>query len=217
MAQYQFPSDALDKVRERTNEYVDLLNSEKYLHLQVESITRKQGVQSEMRTTNIYINQEIVVVKSHEMEYFMDDSLMLIVNHKEKKIFAKNIIGQDMATGYVNSLAESMDSVLFYTESVTYTERPNRNTFFQVKIAPDNYSLFDNLMYQNIYYSEGSVLPDSTVKVFYDEVSFEEVTHTKLVSKSIPKELRLSRAQDYVFDKNYYPYPKFNKYTLQEL
>lgn len=216
ISQYQFPLDAIEKLKKHTSEYADMVNTEKYLHFQMETYSRRSSQTSDVRTTDFYKNDKMVIINSDEMSYYIDDSLMIILNDDAQKIYIKQIESEDeMATGYINSLVNAFDSIMFYTSSVTYNE--GQNIKYECKIAPKNYYKFDNLMYQNIYYSEGAVLPDSIVKGYYSEQLYEEITYVELVSKTRVSSFPYSEVKDYFFNAKEELIARYKNYSISKL
>jgi len=215
-SQYQFPLDAIEKLKQHTSDYANMVNTETYLHFQMQTYSRKSSYTSDVRTTDFYKNGKMVIINSDEMSYYIDDSLMIILNEGAKKIYVKQIESEkEMATGYMNSLVNAFDSIMSYTSSVTYNE--GKNISYECKIAPKNYYKFDNLMYQNIYYSKGEILPDSIVKGYYSEQLYEEITYVELVSKSEFSAYPYHDVKRYFFNEKEELLARYKNYSISKL
>lgn len=216
--QYQFPNDAISKIKEYTSSYVNSVKNEKYLHFKLQIYKRQENESFETRTTHIYKVDSLVVIETNGARYYIDPKMMVMVNDDDEKLYVKEFLEEEKTDfSLFEDFEQSIDSILTYTSSITYTEKSSDQTKFNIQIDPENYYLFDNLMFQEVYYSGQKILPDSIVKGYYDVEPFEEVTTYKFVSTKELKQYPYQNSLSYFFDENQKLKLKYQNYSYSKL
>jgi hypothetical protein len=217
LGQYQFPNDAKERLRSEVEQYSNLINSNKNLQFEITVKTTRGDISSGLRKTDYFIVDSLVIIKSHDMEYFIDDQYVVMINNKDHKIYVKNLEAKNVARAAYSNLVANFDSIMSYSSSIHYINRGGQIEY-KMEIAPENYYVFDNLMAQKVYYEEGKVLPDSVIKVYYGEdMMTTEVSTIKLISKLAPAHYSYKKAEEYVFQKDHILRPKYKNYTFLTL
>ena len=218
-SQYQFPNNAIDKLKNKTENYAQLIRDSKYLNINMEIYNRYDGGETDVRTTGFYKIDNLVVISGDGFEYYIDDSLMFFSDYGNKKIFITKVdqINDTEGAGsaYANALVLSFDSILNYCSSVVYTEKTQ--DVFQVTIDRENLYVFDNLENQTVYYSPKEILPDSIVKTFYADVPYTEVTTFTSYNTKKNAKYSYKNAWAYFYDENNKPLTKFKDFSYSIL
>lgn len=214
IGQYQFPLDAMEQLKMKTKEYIGFIKSTPSFEICMEVSERGKGREKETRKSVFAKREGLAIINDGNTTFVIDDSLTVLVNEENKQLFLKIGNPNSEESGlWIEDFFGNIDSVMYYAESVKYSI--DNGIRFDIRILPQNMYVFNNLMYQRVFYSENKILPDSIIQGYYDGTEFEVITVFKSVSDGISKSTPHGSTSSYFFDEKGKLLPKYSKYSLK--